>query len=187
MGTARSAPARSEGAPAGAAAAVMLGLASGARSSLGVSAPLWARASARRRVLLAVGVLGEFAADKAPGVPSRLAWPSLAGRSASAALGSALTARALGRPPVPAALLAAAAAPVGALAGAAWRRRWTDAGRPAWAGAVIEDACAIALAAAACRGRDRRDRPRGEAPGPVPIGSREARRAGVRPAPAPGR
>ncbi|GAA1438472.1 hypothetical protein [Nocardiopsis tropica] len=135
-----------------AADAVMLGLAAGARSTLGTAAPLWPASSWLRRVILAAGVLGEFVADKSPVVPSRLSWPSLLARSASAAAGGSMLARGRSRPVAGSAVLAAAAAPLGALAGSGWRKLWTDGGLPPWVGALVEDGLALALAVVACRG-----------------------------------
>ncbi|MFJ9553752.1 hypothetical protein ACIRPH_08040 [Nocardiopsis sp. NPDC101807] len=152
-----------------AADAVVLGLAAGARSTLGTAAPLWAASSGRRRALLAAGVLGEFVADKSPVVPDRLSWPSLLARSASAAAGGAVLARERSRPVVGGAVLAAAAAPLGALAGAGWRKLWTDGANPPWVGALVEDGLALVLAAAACRGA------RGAAGGEGPAPSRTRR------------
>lgn len=131
--------------------AAALGLAAGARSTLG-GMPLWDGAGPKVRAFLAVAALGEFAADKAPGMPSRTAAPSLAARVLSAGTGGFLLARRLGSPPLPAALVAAAVSPAGAVAGVEWRRYWSGTGRPAWAGGVIEDTCVLALARAACRG-----------------------------------
>jgi len=158
--------------------AVMLGLAAGSRSALGTAAPLWATSSGLRRVVLAAGVAGEMVVDKAPAVPSRLSASSLLARSASAGAGGVLLARARSRPVVVSAVLAVAAAPLGALAGAGWRRWWTDSGRSPWIGALIEDGCALALARAACRGSDGESAV-DDGPGPLRNGrSRLRRRAG---------
>ncbi|MFD3688558.1 hypothetical protein ACFWTE_27495 [Nocardiopsis sp. NPDC058631] len=158
-----------------AAGTVMLGLAAGSRSTLGTAAPLWAASSGRRRVLLVAGVVGEFTADKAPAAPSRLSWPNLLARSASAGAGGVVLARARARPVVVSAVLAAAVAPLGALAGEQWRRWWTDSGRPPWIGALIEDCCALALARAACRGSN--GGPDGDdGPGPLRTGGPRLRR-----------
>ena len=135
----------------GAVRAALLGLATGSRGTLG-SAPLWASSGGGKRALMTLTYLGEFSGDKAPGIPSRLAWPMLTSRILSAGTGGALLARALGAPVVPATVVAAAVAPLGAAAGVKWRGYWSDGGRPAWVGGLIEDACAITLARAACRG-----------------------------------
>ncbi|WP_159943422.1 MULTISPECIES: hypothetical protein [unclassified Nocardiopsis] len=136
---------------ASAARAVLLGLATGVRGTLG-STPLWVGAGTGGRVLMGLVMLGEASGDKVPGIPSRLAWPSLVSRVVSAGTGGALLARGLGAPVVPAVVLAAAVSPLGAAAGVRWRGFWGRDGRPAWVGGVIEDACALALAGAACRG-----------------------------------
>lgn len=136
----------------GTARAVMLGLAAGSRSTLG-SAPLWAVSGTGKRALMAVAALGEFSMDKAPGIPSRLAWPSLAARILSAGTGGALLARTFGEPVVLTAAVAAAASSAGVAMGTRWRDHWSGTGHPAWVGGVIEDACALMLAQAACRNR----------------------------------
>ncbi|MFD6952850.1 hypothetical protein A6A08_24585 [Nocardiopsis sp. TSRI0078] len=128
-----------------------LGLATGSRGTLG-SAPLWAASGPGKRVSMALVVLGEFSGDKIPGIPSRLAGPSLVARIAGAGTGGALLARSLGGSAALGAVVAAAAAPVGAAAGVGWRRYWNGTGRPGWIGGVLEDVCAVALAGAACRG-----------------------------------
>ncbi|WDZ88587.1 hypothetical protein [Nocardiopsis sp. HUAS JQ3] len=139
------------GASSGAGRALLLGLAAGSRSTLG-GAPLWHSAGTGKRALMALAALGEFSGDKLPGIPSRTAAPSLTARVVSAGTGGALLARGAGASPVLATVLAAAAAPVGTLAGVGWRRYWSGTGRPAWIGGVVEDACALALARTACRG-----------------------------------
>lgn len=134
-----------------------LGLAAGARGSLGPCAPLWACSEGRtlRRGLLALTIAGELMADKTPGIPPRTSGPVLLSRALGGAWGGALLAQNLGDPPSPAALVAAMAAPVGAAAGVRWRSRWSES-RPAWQGAVIEDAVALTLACCAVSGTRRR-------------------------------
>lgn len=133
--------------------AILLGLAAGSRSTLGAAAPLWAgattRGSAPVRCAVALAVSGELAADKLPNVPSRLSGPGAAIRVLAGGLGGALLARGLGEPVPAAAGIAAAAAPVGAVAGVRWRALWGT-GRAAWVGAVLEDVAAIGLARASC-------------------------------------
>lgn len=127
--------------------AVALGLAAGARSSLGPGAPLWvdARGNTPRRCLIALAVAGEITMDKTPIVPERTKGPVLVQRSLGGAWGAALLARDLNGSIPLAAVAAALAAPVGAVAGVRWRAWWSQ-GRPAWMGGVIEDAAALALA-----------------------------------------
>ena len=134
-----------------------LGLAAGARSTLGPCAPLWAREErTSRRGLLALTIAGELAADKAPGIPPRTAAPVLLSRVLGGAWGGALLARNLGGPVVlSAAVVAAVAAPVGAVVGVRWRSWWSES-RPSWEGAVIEDAIALTLACYAVSGTPRR-------------------------------
>lgn len=127
--------------------AVALGLAAGARSSLGPGAPLWAagRGNTPRRCLVALAVAGEITMDKTPIVPERTKGPVLVQRSLSAAWGGALLARGRNGSIPLAAVAAALAAPVGAVAGVRWRAWWSE-DHPAWVGGIIEDAVALALA-----------------------------------------
>jgi uncharacterized membrane protein len=137
--------------------ACLLGLASGSRASLGVGTALrtvpWG--GPVLTTLTVLGTAAEFVGDKLPTTPSRLGWAGLAPRVASAVIGGALLARTAGAPPVPAALIAGAFAPVGARAGAAWRESRGRDGSDT-AGALIEDAVALALSAAAARGLTRK-------------------------------
>ena len=138
--------------------ACLLGLAAGSRASLGVGTALrtvpWGGRALT--VLTVLGTAAEFVGDKLPGVPSRLGWAGLAPRVASAAAGGALLARAAGAPALPAALIAGATAPAGAWAGVAWREAWGCVG-PDTAGALVEDAVALAVSSAAARGLARED------------------------------
>lgn len=133
-----------------------LGLASGARGTLGPCAPLLARDEGRtlRHGLLALTITGELVADKTPGIPPRTSGPVLLSRALAGAWGGALLARNLGGPVPPAVAVAALAAPVGASVGVWWRSWWSG-HRPAWEGAVIEDAVALALAWCAVSGTPR--------------------------------
>ena len=133
-----------------------LGLASGARGTLGPCAPLLARDEGRtlRRGLLALTITGELVADKTPGIPPRTSGPVLLSRAIAGAWGGALLARNLGGPVPPAVAVAALAAPAGAAVGVWWRSWWSGS-RPAWEGAVIEDAVALALAWCAVSGTPR--------------------------------
>ncbi|MEU3310110.1 hypothetical protein [Nocardiopsis sp. NPDC006832] len=133
-----------------------LGLASGARGTLGPCAPLLARDEGRtlRRGLVALTITGELVADKTPGIPPRTSGPVLLSRSLAGAWGGALLARNLGGPVPPAVAVAALAAPMGAVVGVWWRSWWSGS-RPAWEGAVIEDAVALALAWCAVSGTPR--------------------------------
>ena len=139
--------------------AVALGLAAGSRGTLGPCAPLWARARAeghaKARRLSMVTIAGELAADKTPGIPSRTAGPMITLRALSGAAGGALLARELGSPVALTAGIAAAAAPVGAMAGVRWRARWGTHRSP-WVGALLEDAVALTLARWAVTGHGSR-------------------------------
>ncbi|MBR8743036.1 hypothetical protein [Nocardiopsis sp. MG754419] len=138
--------------------ALALGLAAGARSTLGPCAPQWARARAEGRTrsqgLAALTIAGEFAMDKVPSLPARTEGVGLWARAFSGAWGGALLARNLGGHTVTTAAVAAVAAPVGALAGVGWRSWWSQ-GRPAWVGAVAEDVVALSLAGYAVAGTGR--------------------------------
>lgn len=120
-----------------------LGAAAGARS-LTPLAMLARRRGGWLAAVAAAGALGELVGDKLPGTPSRLHQPELTGRIAAGALAGALLARQHGRPVVPSALVAAAAALGASYAGAAWR-----AYRPGIPAALAEDATAAGLAWAA--------------------------------------
>jgi hypothetical protein len=125
---------------------VLLGVAAGSRSTLGLAAP--AIAAGRLRSWAAAAVVGELVGDKLPSTPDRTeAWP-FAGRLASGAAGGVVLARRAGRRAAPVVLLGVAAAAVGTIGGLAWRRGATPVLGPLGA-AVTEDAVAIALAAAA--------------------------------------
>jgi len=141
-----------------------LGLSAGARSSLGVAAPVLHGRSgrppgvrSRRRTAAAVTcvgwVLAELVADKLPQTPSRLDRGSLAARVATAVCGSALLCRRAGEVPLLPLSAAAAGAAVGSYGGAAWRT-WSSARAPAWLGAVLEDVVALVLAGTAARDSD---------------------------------
>jgi uncharacterized membrane protein len=139
---------------------LVLGVASGMRSSLGFNVPGLrgvrraglTRANSSR--LLAIG--GELVVDKLPQTPSRLEPPGLVARFASGAAGGLQLAHRAGARPatyVIAGVVGAAGAAGSAYGGAAWRR-WAVSGavpRADWQGATIEDATALTLAFAACR------------------------------------
>ncbi len=130
--------------------ATALGLASGGRSSSGLSAlalrgplpvplPLTPRA-----VPWAVG--GELLTDKLPVAPSRLSPPVLASRVAAGALCGLVVARRAGAPPGVPVVAAGLAAAVASALGVRWR-----AAHPGVRPALVEDAVSLALAAAAAR------------------------------------
>lgn len=136
-----------------------LGLAAGARSTLGLAAMLLVsqRPAQRKRrhgrARLAVGILavtGELVADKLPMTPSRLEAASLAARVASGIGGGVALARHVGAPVAGPAVVGGVSGAAGAVVGAAWREYATT-HMPAWSAALLEDAAALSLASAALR------------------------------------
>lgn len=130
----------------------LLGVAAGSRASLAVAAPTLTdpRRGRLSRTLARLGVLTEFAGDKAPGAGSRLVPPGPQSRAVAAALGGAALARRRGRSVVVPAATAALFSTVGTWGGAAWRA-WAVQRGPDWRGALVEDAVALTLAGLACR------------------------------------
>ena len=145
---------------------LLLGLATGMRSQLGLAVLVWSEpagpgdsAALRRlrspagRAAVALAAAGEIVADKLPSTPSRLGPPMLAARLATGAGVGALAAntrdkRALGL----AAALGLAGAAAGSYAGAAYRKALparTNSPDLPWA--VGEDVAAAALAATAVK------------------------------------
>jgi uncharacterized membrane protein len=135
--------------------AALLGLATGGRSTVGITAlaliaPRTGGWLANRWVARATGLasLVELTGDKLPQMHSRFAPPGLASRLVGGAASGALLARRSGRSGsmVAAVLLGLAGAVAGALLGSRWRalaaRRFgTD-----WPGAVLEDVASLAVA-----------------------------------------
>lgn len=142
---------------------LMLGVATGARTSLGLAgvafaAPLVGSTAPVRkvqgragRIISALLVAGELVGDKLPQTPSRLEPQALAGRVVSGGLGGAglagrgVTAGSLG------AMAGAVGALLGSFGGARARAYSTDQGWPDWPTALVEDVLAIALALTAGR------------------------------------
>jgi len=129
----------------------LLGLATGARSSLGLAAPALTGVGtgAAKRLAAAASVAGELYLDKRPGTPARTGAAGLPARLAAGAGGAGVLARreaANTALPVAAAVAGAAASSVGGLA---WRR-WAADRMPDWQGALVEDGAALLLAALAC-------------------------------------
>jgi uncharacterized membrane protein len=119
-------------------AALLLGLAAGLRTfSAPAALALRARPLDLPRRLLLLAAVGELAADKLPGMPSRLSRRGLCGRLLSSAISGRLAAGRRGG------ALSALAALLGAFVGHALRAR-----RPGWNAAICEDCVAIALASA---------------------------------------
>ena len=146
-----------------------LGLAAGARASLGLAAPVLGPAPASRRgepaayvrrppaslrTVAVLAVVGELVGDTLPATPSRLENHGPDGRAVSGAAGGLLLARRR-RAPVAGTLVAAAAGVAGAVAGtgvgAAWRSAFARRGWPDLPAALAEDVVALALATWAVR------------------------------------
>jgi uncharacterized membrane protein len=134
---------------------VLLGVASGARSQLGVATvvarsdpylPGILRQPWTRR-LLVVAAAGELVVDKLPTTPSRLELAGIAGRLALGASAAGLFARTRRAPWLPAAAIGAASAIVAAKVGHDVRARLAQ-HAPDPAVAVVEDAVAFGLAVA---------------------------------------
>lgn len=126
-----------------------LGLATGARSSLGL-APLAARSGGAAAVV-AASVGTEMTVDKLPSTPGRVDPAPALARVALGALGGGLVARRQGGGVLATAVVGAAGAAVGTLAGYVGREMAADRG-VTWPGALVEDGVALALAAWAARG-----------------------------------
>lgn len=126
-----------------------LGLAAGARSSLGLTGPLLPRTSGVGTAAATAVVGAEMVADKLPIVPGRLLPGPLAMRLVSAAGGAGMLARRHGVRVTLPALAAATGAAAGSLAGTVWREAAAE-HMPDWAAAIVEDATALALAAFGC-------------------------------------
>ncbi|MGY2130172.1 hypothetical protein [Blastococcus sp. SYSU DS0617] len=141
----------------------LLGLAAGSRSSLGFAGPILTaprgrgpgRSGRATKVVTAGALALELWADKQPDAPSRLSRAGLPARVLGGAEGGARLATRAGVNGALPATAGAAAAAVGSVAGAAWRR-WATGRMPALSAALVEDAVAVTLAALACRpGRTR--------------------------------
>lgn len=138
--------------------AAVLGVAAGARSTLGWAAPTLTAPRRRgmpehrsglARVAALASVAGEVAADKQPGVPARTSAAAAAPRFLGATAGAvqlATRARANATVPVLAAAAGAAAGTWGGLGWRVWAARRFGATRAAW----LEDGAAALLALLAC-------------------------------------
>jgi uncharacterized membrane protein len=129
---------------------LLIGLASGGRSSLGLFAA--ARLADKPKVTAgaAVAVAAEMVADKLPTTPERLEPAPLLGRATAGGIGGWAVARQQGANPVFPTAVGVVAAVVGSVLGAAGRQLASDQGW-AWPGAVAEDAISLGLAWAALR------------------------------------
>lgn len=139
---------------------LLLGVATGCRSSLGMGAPALTNPTggAVRKIGALSAIGGELYADKLAAAPERTSAQGLPLRFASAAAGAgALSARQDMNAAVPilAGLVGAAA---GSFGGLGWRR-WAGVRVPDWQAAVIEDGVALALALAATLPGRTRPRP----------------------------
>ncbi|MGY1839728.1 MULTISPECIES: hypothetical protein [unclassified Modestobacter] len=130
---------------------LLLGVATGGRSSLGVAAPtLTAQdTGAVKKLASLASVAGEVYADKQPGVPARTSAQVLPARLVSGAGGGALLARRAGANAALPATAGVAGALAGSYGGVAWRR-WAGHRLPDWQAAVLEDGVAVLLSLAAC-------------------------------------
>jgi uncharacterized membrane protein len=137
-------------------AAILLGAATGLRSTVGLTALINRRPSglptwlARQpvAVIAPLAFTGELVADKLPSTPSRLEPTGLAARVACGALAGAVIARSTGQPRLWTAVVASAAAVASARIGHDVRAAASDR-LPPCAVAAAEDGLALALAGAA--------------------------------------
>jgi hypothetical protein len=129
---------------------LLLGVATGSRSSLGLAAPTLTAADtgALKKIASLASLGGELYADKQPNTPDRTSGAGLPPRLASAATGAGLLARRQGANaawPVVAGMVGSAA---GSFGGLGWRR-WAGGRMTDLQAGLIEDGVALALAAAA--------------------------------------
>lgn len=129
---------------------LLLGLAAGARSSLGPGAATLTGGGGRiARLGAATSIVGELIGDKLPSTPSRLDHRGDELRAVAGAIGASMLARqAAARALVPA-VAGAVGGFVGTHAGASWRA-WAGGRMPDWQAALLEDAVALGAAALAC-------------------------------------
>jgi uncharacterized membrane protein len=131
--------------------ALLHGIATGGRSSLGVAAPVLTAAD--RGVVTKLpslaAVAGELYADKQPGTPDRTSSGTLPARLASGAAGAGLLAKRQGANAALPVLAGIAGSAAGSYGGLAWRR-WAGARMPDLQAALVEDGVAVLLALAAC-------------------------------------
>lgn len=145
---------------------LLLGVATGLRSQLGMAVLAWSDPPSGRdpralqvlrsrpaRVALAAAAAGELVGDKLPSAPSRLNPPALAGRLVfGAAVGALAAGRADRRTTGLAAAVGVLGAAAGSYGGAAYRKAAAGrTGTPDLPWALVEDAAAAGLAAVAVR------------------------------------
>jgi uncharacterized membrane protein len=129
---------------------LLLGVAAGSRSSLGIAGPtLTSGRSLPARLSTLVAVAGELTADKLAATPDRTEPAGFAPRLGTAATGAFTLARRQRAGVVLPVLAGVAGAAAGAFGGIAWRRAGL---LPAVPAAVVEDAVAVGLTVLAVRG-----------------------------------
>lgn len=133
---------------------VVLGLATGGRSTLALAGPALASSPSSAKARTAVLALaGELVADKLPMTPTRTTNGSLTARLAAGAGGGAALARAEGVAPVLPMVAGALGSLAGSYGGVAWRT-WSARTMPPLLGALLEDVVAVTLALTASRSGD---------------------------------
>ena len=137
---------------------LVLGLATGGRSSLGIAAPVLTDArpdgpGVLARIGAVSAYVGESVMDKKPGTPSRLEPGPLGGRiAAGGAAGAALAKRDGSNPSAPA-VAGALGSFAGSHVGLAWRTWAASKASPFtadWQAALVEDGVSVVLALVAC-------------------------------------
>ncbi|WP_138735023.1 hypothetical protein [Modestobacter excelsi] len=129
---------------------LLLGVATGGRSSLGVAGPmLTAPDGAVKKLSNLAAVAGELYADKQPGTPDRTSAAALPARLASGAAGAGMLAKRQGANAALPVVAGIAGSAAGSFGGLAWRR-WAGGRMPALQAALAEDGVALLLALAAC-------------------------------------
>ena len=130
---------------------LLLGVAAGGRSSLGLAAPALTGADngAVKKLSGLAAVAGELYADKQPGTPARTSAGVLPARLASGAAGAGVLAKRQGANAALPVLAGIAGSAAGSFGGLAWRT-WAGGRLPALQAALVEDGVAVLLALAAC-------------------------------------
>ena len=129
---------------------VLLGVAAGGRSSLGLAGPALTGSSAPAKVAALGGLGFELVQDKRAGTPSRLSAAGLPARLVSGAGGAAALARRDHQQVVLPAVAGVVGALAGSVVGASWRA-WAGELVPDWQAAVVEDVASVTLAVLASR------------------------------------
>jgi uncharacterized membrane protein len=130
---------------------LLLGVAAGGRSSLGLAAPTLTAADtgAVKKLASLASLGGELYADKQPATPERTSSGALPARLASGAGGAGMLAKRQGANAALPVFAGVAGSAAGSFGGLAWRK-WAGARMPDLQAALIEDGVALALALAAC-------------------------------------